>query len=39
MTNWLATAFIQAVIGIATGGVTILLLSIWTKLARRIERP
>lgn len=39
VTNWLATAFIQAVIGIATGGVTILLLSIWTKLARRIERP
>ncbi len=39
VTNWLATAFIQAVIGIATGGVTILLLSIWTKFARRIERP
>ncbi|WP_427832762.1 DUF808 family protein [Agrobacterium pusense] len=38
VTNWLATAFIQALIGIATGGVTILLLSIWTKFTRRAAR-
>ncbi|MBW9069929.1 DUF808 domain-containing protein [Agrobacterium pusense] len=38
VTNWLATAFIQAVIGIATGGVAILLLSIWTKFTRHIAR-